>query len=55
MKHERFKEFHELVKEQNFLGTLTRQEEVSMLPPLFADIQSHHFVLDLCAGICIFV
>eukprot|EP00929_Paragymnodinium_shiwhaense_P032882 TRINITY_DN18166_c0_g1_i1.p1 TRINITY_DN18166_c0_g1~~TRINITY_DN18166_c0_g1_i1.p1 ORF type:complete len:781 (-),score=273.46 TRINITY_DN18166_c0_g1_i1:262-2604(-) len=31
-------------------GLLTRQEVVSMLPPLFLDIEPHHRVLDLCAA-----
>ncbi|WAQ87570.1 hypothetical protein PtA15_8A474 [Puccinia triticina] len=43
-------------KFQNFLvyeseaGNLSRQEAVSMVPPLLLDVQSHHFVLDACAA-----
>jgi len=31
-------------------GLISRQEVVSMLPPLFLEIESHHLVLDLCAA-----
>jgi len=31
-------------------GYITRQEAVSMLPPLVLDVQSHHRVLDMCAS-----
>ncbi len=31
-------------------GNLSRQEAVSMLPPLVLDIKEHHAVLDLCAA-----
>ncbi|KAA1065932.1 hypothetical protein PGT21_015942 [Puccinia graminis f. sp. tritici] len=43
-------------KFQNFLvyeseaGNLSRQEAVSMIPPLLLDVQSHHYVLDACAA-----
>ena len=33
---------HELLKQENVSGGITRQEAVSMAPPLFLDIQSHH-------------
>lgn len=32
------------------IGNLSRQEAVSMLPPLVLDIKHHHAVLDLCAA-----
>ena len=35
---------HELMKRENDAGTITRQEAVSMIPPLLMDIQSHHKV-----------
>ena len=41
---------------QNFLvyetdaGNLSRQEAVSMIPPLLLDVQPHHYVLDVCAA-----
>ncbi|KAF2078206.1 hypothetical protein CYY_000496 [Polysphondylium violaceum] len=45
-----------LAKFQQFLvhhdnqGNLTRQEAVSMIPPLFLDVQSHHHIVDMCAA-----
>ena len=39
---------HELLKRENDAGTITRQEAVSMIPPLFMDIQSHHKVIRGC-------
>mmetsp|Transcript_15201 Transcript_15201/g.36163 ORF Transcript_15201/g.36163 Transcript_15201/m.36163 type:complete len:1022 (+) Transcript_15201:100-3165(+) len=41
---------HEFVKRENDSGTITRQEAVSMVPPLFLDVQPHHKVLDMCAA-----
>ena len=46
----------EFAKLQRFLvvetdaGHISRQEAVSMVPPLFMDIKSHHTVLDMCAA-----
>ena len=31
-------------------GRISRQEVVSMIPPLFLDVQPHHMVLDTCAA-----
>lgn len=31
-------------------GDVTRQEAVSMIPPMLLDIESHHMVLDVCAA-----
>ncbi|EEB07022.2 tRNA (cytosine-5-)-methyltransferase [Schizosaccharomyces japonicus yFS275] len=31
-------------------GNISRQEAVSMLPPLFLDFEPHHVVLDMCAA-----
>jgi multisite-specific tRNA:(cytosine-C5)-methyltransferase len=31
-------------------GYITRQEAVSMLPPLFLDVRPEHRVLDMCAA-----
>lgn len=33
-----------------FKGNTSRQEAVSMVPPLLLDIQPHHLVLDACAS-----
>ena len=32
------------------IGVISRQETVSMIPPLLLDVKSDHFVLDLCAA-----
>ncbi|RZB73180.1 tRNA (cytosine(34)-C(5))-methyltransferase isoform A [Glycine soja] len=42
--------FHEFLKLENEIGNITRQEVVSMAPPLFLDVHSNHFVLDMCAA-----
>lgn len=39
-----------LIQESNESGLLTRQEIVSMLPPLLCDIKAHHSVFDMCAA-----
>lgn len=31
-------------------GNLSRQEAVSMIPPLLLDVKPHHYVLDMCAA-----
>lgn len=35
---------HEFMKVANEAGSITRQEAVSMVPPLFMDVQPHHRV-----------
>lgn len=37
-------EIHELLKRENEAGSITRQEAVSMVPPLFLDVRPHHRV-----------
>eukprot|EP01127_Copromyxa_protea_P012839 TRINITY_DN3379_c0_g1_i1.p1 TRINITY_DN3379_c0_g1~~TRINITY_DN3379_c0_g1_i1.p1 ORF type:complete len:678 (+),score=195.99 TRINITY_DN3379_c0_g1_i1:14-2047(+) len=49
-KVEAAQEFNKYLVEQTELGTITRQEEVSMIPPMFLDVQPHHNVLDMCAA-----
>jgi 16S rRNA C967 or C1407 C5-methylase (RsmB/RsmF family) len=43
-------EFHEWLKVQQDAGFITRQETVSMIPPVVLDAKPHHAVLDLCAA-----
>ncbi|KAJ8973049.1 hypothetical protein NQ317_011329 [Molorchus minor] len=49
----RFEAYYKL---HNFLisetehGTISRQETVSMIPPLVLDVQPHHKILDMCAA-----
>ena len=33
-----------------YIGNISRQETVSMIPPLVLDVQPHHKVLDMCAA-----
>ncbi|CAI5463911.1 unnamed protein product [Closterium sp. Yama58-4] len=40
----------DFVKRENEIGAITRQEAVSMIPPLLLDVQPHHNVLDMCAA-----
>lgn len=35
---------------ENEVGNISRQEAVSMIPPLVLDVEPHHFVLDMCAA-----
>ncbi|XP_078444197.1 uncharacterized protein LOC144713481 [Wolffia australiana] len=42
--------FHEFLKLENETGNITRQEAVSMVPPLFLDVLPDHHILDMCAA-----
>ncbi|CAL5013087.1 unnamed protein product [Urochloa decumbens] len=42
--------FHEFLKHESDVGNITRQEAVSMVPPLFLNVQPDHHILDLCAA-----
>lgn len=44
------KQLHEFIKRETETGAITRQEAVSMIPPLFLDAQPHHRILDMCAA-----
>lgn len=43
-------EFHKYLQKSFDSGLISRQELVSMLPPLYLDIKSDDVVLDLCAA-----
>ncbi len=45
-----FKKFQRFLVSETDSGNLIRQEAVSMIPPLFMDVQSHHAILDMCAA-----
>ncbi|TFY62786.1 hypothetical protein EVG20_g6571 [Dentipellis fragilis] len=45
-----FKKFHSFLVFETEVGNVSRQEAVSMLPPLFLDVLPHHKVLDMCAA-----
>ncbi|KAJ3404533.1 tRNA (cytosine(34)-C(5))-methyltransferase, partial [Chytridiales sp. JEL 0842] len=42
--------FHKFLVAETEIGNISRQEAVSMIPPLFLDVQPHHYVLDMCAA-----
>ncbi|WVQ84199.1 hypothetical protein IAT38_006350 [Cryptococcus sp. DSM 104549] len=49
-KTEPFKKFQRFLVGETEVGNLSRQEAVSMIPPLFLDVQPHHHCLDMCAA-----
>ncbi|KAH6822591.1 S-adenosyl-L-methionine-dependent methyltransferases superfamily protein [Perilla frutescens var. hirtella] len=49
-KNQALEQFHEFLKLENEIGNITRQEAVSMVPPLFLDVRPDHFILDMCAA-----
>lgn len=42
--------FHHFLMAETELGTISRQEEVSMVPPCLLDVEPGHTVADLCAA-----
>nr|XP_010939686.1 tRNA (cytosine(34)-C(5))-methyltransferase isoform X1 [Elaeis guineensis] len=49
-KNQALERFHEFLKQENEVGNITRQEAVSMVPPLFLDVLPNHHILDMCAA-----
>ncbi|TRM57498.1 S-adenosyl-L-methionine-dependent methyltransferase [Schizophyllum amplum] len=49
-KQEEFRKFHAFLVGETEVGNISRQEAVSMLPPLFLDVKPWHRVIDLCAA-----
>lgn len=49
-KHPLLEALHEFVKHVTETGMITRQEAVSMVPPLFLEAQPGDMVLDMCAA-----
>ncbi|KAK4046359.1 hypothetical protein OIV83_006140 [Microbotryomycetes sp. JL201] len=49
-KQEAFKRFQHFLVHEAEVGNISRQEAVSMIPPLMLDVQPEHFVLDMCAA-----
>ena len=47
---EAFKDLHQYLIALNLAGHIGRQEAVSMLPPMFLDVQKDDIVLDMCAA-----
>uniref|UniRef100_H0VBT0 tRNA (cytosine(34)-C(5))-methyltransferase n=1 Tax=Cavia porcellus TaxID=10141 RepID=H0VBT0_CAVPO len=42
--------FHQFLVSETESGNISRQETVSMIPPLLLDVQPHHKILDMCAA-----
>ncbi|PWN42549.1 S-adenosyl-L-methionine-dependent methyltransferase [Ceraceosorus guamensis] len=49
-KNDQFKKLQGFLVHETAVGSISRQEAVSMVPPLFLDVQPHHVVLDMCAA-----
>ncbi|KAH9931944.1 cytosine-5--methyltransferase [Fomitopsis serialis] len=49
-KSPQFKKFHSFLVYETEVGNISRQEAVSMLPPLFLEVEPHHRVIDMCAA-----
>lgn len=49
-KHEQFAKLQRFLVVENAVGNISRQEAVSMIPPLVLEVKSHHTVLDMCAA-----
>lgn len=47
---EGLEQLHKWMMEHTENGNITRQEAVSMVPPLALDVQPHHRCLDMCAA-----
>ncbi|KAM4870271.1 RNA cytosine C(5)-methyltransferase NSUN2 [Urocitellus parryii] len=42
--------FHQFLVSETESGNISRQEAVSMIPPLLLNVQPHHKILDMCAA-----
>lgn len=49
-KNAQFAETQRFLVLETVVGNISRQEAVSMIPPLLMDVQPHHAVLDMCAA-----
>ncbi|KAG5437033.1 hypothetical protein PCANB_001309 [Pneumocystis canis] len=49
-KNKAFKKFQDWLYYETESGNISRQEAVSMIPPLLLDVKPHHSVIDLCAA-----
>ena len=45
-----YERLHKFIQQANDSGLITRQELVSMLPPLLLDVQSTDIIFDMCAA-----
>lgn len=49
-KSPRLERFHQFLVSETESGNISRQEAVSMIPPLLLNVQPHHKILDMCAA-----
>lgn len=49
-KSKELSKFNSFLVTETEVGNISRQEAVSMVPPLFLDVQPNHYVLDMCAA-----
>jgi 16S rRNA C967 or C1407 C5-methylase (RsmB/RsmF family) len=49
-KNPEFRKFQAFLVYETEVGNVSRQEAVSMIPPLLLDVLPHHRVLDMCAA-----
>lgn len=49
-KHEQFAKMQRFLVLETAVGNISRQEAVSMIPPLVLHVEPHHTVLDMCAA-----
>ncbi|CDW54989.1 tRNA (cytosine(34) C(5)) methyltransferase [Trichuris trichiura] len=49
-RHPEFRQLHKFLVAETACGILSRQEAVSMIPPLLMDVKPTHYVLDMCAA-----
>ncbi|CAG8485723.1 12913_t:CDS:10 [Acaulospora morrowiae] len=49
-KEPEFQTFHRWLVSETEVGNISRQEAVSMIPPLLLDVKPDHWVLDMCAA-----
>ncbi|KAF9903654.1 hypothetical protein EC991_003475 [Linnemannia zychae] len=45
-----YAKFHQFLVAETEVGNISRQEAVSMIPPLLLDVQPQHWVMDMCAA-----
>lgn len=45
-----FAAFQKFLVSETSVGNISRQEVVSMIPPMLMDVRTHHVVLDMCAA-----
>lgn len=49
-KNEQFSKVQRFLVVENAVGNISRQEAVSMIPPIVLEVEPHHAVLDMCAA-----